>query len=199
MRGRAPLPALLSLCLLLSACAPAEAVQTQPTPGPRPTRPPIMDAHPVQKPAPSPAATPAGSRYLPPTPSPVPINPLGSDIADYSLEFYGCSYRYGGKSPETGFDCSGLVWYVYDHFGIPLNRTAADQAKDGEHVPPEEIAPGDIILFYRGSGIGHAGIYLGYGEYIHAMNSSTGVVISPMDEIGTKIEIRRVFAEEEQE
>ena len=199
MRRRRLYPALLSLCLLLSACAPAETAQTPPSPGPRPTRPPIMDAHPVPKPVSSPAATPAGSRYLPPTPSPVPLNPLGSDIADYSLEFYGCDYRYGGKSPETGFDCSGLVWYVYDHFGIPLNRTAADQAKNGEHVPPDQIAPGDILLFYRGSWIGHAGIYLGYGEYIHAADVGVGVVIAPMDEIKTKIEIRRVFAEEEQE
>ena len=197
--------ALLALALTLCGCAAAARAPT-PTPAPasdlpRPTRPPILLAGTEALPASTaaPAATPAGSRYLPPTPSPVPLNPLGQDIADYALEFYGCDYRYGGKSPETGFDCSGLVWYVYDHFGIPLNRTAADQAKNGEHVPPDQIAPGDILLFYRGSWIGHAGIYLGDGEYIHAADVGIGVVIAPMDEIRTKIEIRRVFAEEGQE
>ncbi|MCR5575812.1 MAG: C40 family peptidase, partial [Oscillospiraceae bacterium] len=170
----------------------AQTKRPAPTPVPKPSMP-------APKPTAAPPVTPEGSRYLPPTPSPVPLNPLGADIADYALEFYGCDYKYGGKSPETGFDCSGLVWYVYDHFGIPLNRTAADQAKNGEHVPPEEIAPGDIILFYRGGWIGHAGIYLGYGEYIHSMDVGIGVVVSPMDEIKTKIEIRRVYAEEQQE
>ena len=66
-------------------------------------------------------------------------------------------------------------------------------------MPPDQIAPGDILLFYRGSWIGHAGIYLGDGEYIHAADVGIEVVIAPMDEIKTKIEIRRVFAEEGQE
>ena len=193
MRRRRLYPALLSLCLLLSACAPAETAQTPPSPGPRPTRPPIMDAHPVPKPVSSPAATPAGSRYLPPTPSPVPLNPLGSDIADYSLEFYGCDYRYGGKSPETGFDCSGLVYYVYKHFDIGLDRTAADMAKNGERVPPEELQPGDILLFERGGWIGHAGIYLGDGQYIHSMDVGIGVVISDLADSTAKLVIRRGY------
>ena len=194
---------LLALLLTLCACAasskpaapvptPAQTKRPAPTPVPKPVTP-------VPKPTATPPVTPAGSRYLPPTPSPVPLNPLGQDIADFALEFLGSKYKYGGKDPETGFDCSGLVYYVYGHFGIPLYRTAADQAKNGEHVPPEEIAPGDIILFYRGGWIGHAGIYLGDGEYIHSMNEHTGVVISPTDEISTKTEIRRVFAEIQQE
>ena len=91
------------------------------------------------------------------------------------------------------------MWYVYGRFGIPLNRTAADQAKNGVPVPAEEIAPGDIILFYRGSWIGHAGICLGDGQYIHAMDVGIGVVVSPIDEIRTKYVIRRVFADEGQE
>ena len=197
--------ALLALALTLCGCAAAARAPT-PMPAsaaaaPRPTRPPILLAGPEALPASTaaPAATPAGSRYLPPTPSPVPLNPLGQEIADYALEFLGCEYRYSGKSPETGFDCSGLVWYVYGHFGIPLNRTAADQAKNGVPVPAEEIAPGDIILFYRGGWIGHAGICLGDGQYIHSMDVGIGVVVSPMDEIRTKYVIRRVFADEGQE
>ena len=207
--GRPPVKKTLALVLLLLAlalalCACAAAAETSaPTPAaPKRTQPPILLQSPKASPtpaAPKPAATPAGSRYLPPTPSPVPLNPLGQEIADYALEFLGYEYRYGGKSPETGFDCSGLVWYVYGHFGIPLNRTAADQAKNGVPVPAGEIAPGDIILFYRGGWIGHAGICLGDGQYVHAMDVGIGVVVSPMDEIRTKYEIRRVFADEGQE
>lgn len=197
--------ALLALALTLCGCAAATQVterQTAPAAAaPKPTRPPILLQRPEALPASTaaPAATPAGSRYLPPTPSPVPLNPLGQEIADYAQEFLGYEYRYAGKSPETGFDCSGLVWYVYGQFGIPLNRTAADQAKNGVPVPVEEIAPGDILLFYRGGWIGHAGIYIGDGQYIHAMDVGIGVVVSPMDEIRTKYEIRRVFADEGQE
>ena len=197
--------ALLALALTLCGCAAAaQASERQTVPAasaPRPTRPPILLASPEAMPASAaaPAATPAGGRYLPPTPSPVPLNPLGQEIADFAQEFLGYEYRYAGKSPETGFDCSGLVWYVYGHFGIPLNRTAADQAKNGVPIPVEEIAPGDIILFYRGGWIGHAGICLGDGQYIHSMDVGIGVVVSPMDEIRTKYVIRRVFADEGQE
>ena len=205
MKKALALVLLLALALTLCACA-AAALAPAPTAAPaaalpRPTRPPILLQSPEASPPPAakPTVMPKGSRYLPPTPSPVPLNPLGQEIADYAQEFLGCEYRYGGKSPETGFDCSGLVWYVYGHFGIPLNRTAADQAKNGVPVPTEEIAPGDIILFYRGGWIGHAGICLGDGQYIHSMDVGIGVVVSPMDEIRTKYVIRRVFADEGQE
>ena len=205
MRKALALLLLLALALTLCACA-AAAPAPAPTAAsaaalPRPTRPPILLQSPEASPphTAKPIVMPEGSRYLPPTPSPVPLNPPGPEIADYALEFLGCEYRYGGKSPETGFDCSGLVWYVYGHFGIPLNRTAADQAKNGVPVPAEEIAPGDIILFYRGGWIGHAGICLGDGQYIHSMDVGIGEVVSPMDEIRTKYEIRRVFADEGQE
>ena len=205
MRKALALLLLLALALTLCACA-AAALTPAPTAAPaasapRPTRPPILLQGPEASPPPAakPIVMPEGSRYLPPTPSPVPLNPLGQEIADYAQEFLGYEYRYAGKSPETGFDCSGLVWYVYGHFGIPLNRTAADQAKNGVPVPAEEIAPGDIILFYRGGWIGHAGICLGDGQYIHSMDVGIGVVVSSMDEIRTKYVIRRVFADEGQE
>ena len=66
-------------------------------------------------------------------------------------------------------------------------------AKNGEHVPPEELQPGDILLFYRGGWIGHAGLYLGDGQYIHAMDVGIGVVISEMADVTSKIEIRRGY------
>lgn len=212
---RKTLACLLLLLLLPGLCGcgqrPAAPVETPvPTVAVRPTPPPKITPYPTATPRPKEGATvsrpyqeeaplPGSLRYIPatptptPKPTPVPLNPVGQDIADYALQFLGCDYKYGGWDPETGFDCSGLVYYVYKQFDIGLNRTAADMAKNGEHVPPEELQPGDILLFYRGGWIGHAGLYLGDGQYIHAMDVGIGVVISEMADVTSKIEIRRGY------
>jgi len=105
----------------------------------------------------------------------------GQDIANYALQYVGSPYRWGGSSPSTGFDCSGLVYYVYKQFGYTLNRVAQDQASNGVHVDPSAIQPGDILCFYSGSSyIGHVGIYIGGGRFVHASNSTTGVIISEL-------------------
>lgn len=105
----------------------------------------------------------------------------GQEIANYALQFVGYGYRWGGSSPSTGFDCSGLVYYVYKQFGYTLNRVAQDQASNGVHVEPSAIQPGDILCFYSGSSyIGHVGIYIGGGRFVHASNSTTGVIISEL-------------------
>jgi len=106
----------------------------------------------------------------------------GQQIAQYAVQFVGYPYCWGGKSPSEGFDCSGLVYYVYSRFGITLNRVAQDQAKNGVHVDASELQPGDILCFYSGSSyIGHAGIYIGFGKFVHAQNSATGVVITDLE------------------
>lgn len=64
---------------------------------------------------------------------------------------------------------------------MTLNRVAADQAKNGVHVEPSELQPGDLLCFYSGSSyIGHVGIYIGNGRFVHASNSTTGVIISEL-------------------
>ena len=104
----------------------------------------------------------------------------GQQIAQYAVQFVGCPYSWGGASP-SGFDCSGLVYYVYQQFGITLNRVAQEQALNGTHVEPNDLQPGDILCFYSGSSyIGHAGIYIGFGMFVHAQNSATGVVITEL-------------------
>lgn len=106
----------------------------------------------------------------------------GRQIADFALQFVGYNYCWGGTSPETGFDCSGLVYYTYKNFGYTLNRVAADQANNGYGVSYDELQPGDILCFYSsGSYIGHVGIYIGDGMFVHASNSTTGVIITPLD------------------
>jgi cell wall-associated NlpC family hydrolase len=106
----------------------------------------------------------------------------GSTIAEYALQFVGYNYTWGGKSPDTGFDCSGLVYYVYQQFGYNLNRVAADQATNGIHVDSSDLQPGDLLAFYSsGSYIGHIGIYIGNNMFVHAANSSTGVIVSALE------------------
>jgi len=105
----------------------------------------------------------------------------GQQIVDFALQFEGYRYTWGGASPSTGFDCSGLVYYVYGQFGYTMNRVAADQALNGVHVDPSDLQPGDVLCFYSGGGyIGHAGIYIGNNRFIHAANSYTGVVVAEL-------------------
>ena len=106
----------------------------------------------------------------------------GQQIAQYALQFLGYDYCWGGKDPSTGFDCSGLVYYVYGQFGYTLNRVAQDQARNGVAVSADALQPGDILCFYSGSSyIGHVGIYIGDGKFVHAQNSATGVVITDLN------------------
>lgn len=115
-------------------------------------------------------------------PQPTAEELLGQEIADAALNFIGWNYKYGGKSPETGFDCSGLVYYLYEQFGYRLQRVAADQAKQGVEVSHDELMPGDLLGFYTSSKyVGHIGIYVGKGYYVHAMGSAYGVVLTPLD------------------
>ena len=105
----------------------------------------------------------------------------GQQVAQYALQFLGYNYSWGGKDPSTGFDCSGLVYYVYSQFGYSLNRVAQDQARNGVAVSADALQPGDILCFYSGSSyIGHVGIYIGDGMFVHAQNSATGVVITDL-------------------
>lgn len=106
---------------------------------------------------------------------------LGREIADFALQYVGYNYTWGGMSPDTGFDCSGFTYYVYSHFGYTLNRVACDQARNGVHVDPSDMQPGDIICFYSGGDyIGHVGIYIGNNMFVHAANSRIGVVTSEL-------------------
>lgn len=168
----------------------------QPTPAPTPEATPVPTPEPTPEPEPEEEAAPPPEEKQPeatPEPTAVPSNPYGQDIADFACSFVGYSYVYGAESPEEGFDCSGLVWYVYSQYGYSLNRTAAAQSYNGVHVELDALEPGDILCFYNAGGyIGHCGIYIGNGNYVHARDSESGVVISPLSERIYKIEARRM-------
>lgn len=110
---------------------------------------------------------------------------LGCQIAEYTKQFVGYSYVYGGASPSQGFDCSGLMYYVYNQFGYAIQRTAYYQYHyNGVYVSKAELQPGDMIFFagdgYE-NGITHVGMYIGNGEFVHASTSTTGVIISDLN------------------
>lgn len=95
----------------------------------------------------------------------------GSEVVAYAKTLLGCKYVYGGTTTK-GFDCSGFTQYVYKHFGVNLNRTAAAQYSNGTSV--SNLQAGDLVMFGK-SGINHVGIYIGGNTFIHAANPSKGV------------------------
>ena len=112
----------------------------------------------------------------------VPSNPSGEAIVAYAKTFLGYRYVYGTNGPNT-FDCSGFVQYVYKHFGYSLSRSSSTQAHDGVAVSKSNLQPGDVLIFRDTSNtrVGHVGIYIGGGQFIHASNSKTGVITSSLD------------------
>lgn len=99
---------------------------------------------------------------------------LASEVVVFSLGLLETGYRFGGKNPASGLDCSGMVSYVYGQAaGYNIKGSAADLAKKGWVVAPEKAAPGDLVFFNtRGFPYSHVGIYLGGQRFIHAPNSN---------------------------
>lgn len=114
-----------------------------------------------------------------------PVNvPASGDVASYAVQFVGYRYVWGGTSPRTGFDCSGLTGYVYRQFGVNLPRSAASQfnTRYGAMIGSmSNLAPGDLMFFVNTGGrrgITHVAIYIGNGQMVHAMTPAYGVQIS---------------------
>lgn len=103
-----------------------------------------------------------------------------------ALALVGTPYRYGGNTPESGFDCSGLVGYVFsDAAGIRLPRTsAALGAMDRPEIPENRLQSGDLVLFASGRKISHVGIYVGEGRFVHAPNRGGTVRLDSIDSPG---------------
>ena len=96
-----------------------------------------------------------------------------SNIAIHALGLVGTPYRYGGNTPASGFDCSGLIGYVYrNEVGTPPPRTVAQLSGWGATIDQRSLRTGDLVLFGRGRAPYHAGIYVGEGRFVHA--PSTG-------------------------
>jgi len=129
----------------------------------------------------------AGCGMLPPlTQSPAPvasergrkcaaprISDKAQDVVLYALGLVETGYRFGGKNPEAGLDCSGMVSHVFDKAaGLSLQGSAADIARRGRPVERDELKPGDLVFFNtRNRPYSHVGIYIGDGRFVHAPNS----------------------------
>ena len=105
----------------------------------------------------------------------------GQAIVNKAKQYLGTPYVWGGASPN-GFDCSGFVYYVLKTLGYPSYRMLVDQYNQGTYVSKANLQPGDIVFFHGtyGSGISHAGIYVGNGQFIHAPNSRSVVSYSDL-------------------
>ena len=105
-----------------------------------------------------------------------------SDIAIHALGLVGTPYRYGGNTPDTGFDCSGLIGYVYQsRAGSPPPRTVAQLDRWGQPIAAQSLRTGDLVVFGRGRTPSHAGIYVGEGRFVHAPSSGGTVRLDRLD------------------
>jgi peptidoglycan DL-endopeptidase CwlO len=93
---------------------------------------------------------------------------LGERAATVALTAVGVPYRWGGASPASGFDCSGLVYWSYGRLGVALPHSSYAQYGLGRPVPHSRMQPGDLLFF---SGLGHVGMYIGEGRMVHAPHS----------------------------
>ena len=114
----------------------------------------------------------------------VPSDPVKANaVLMRALSLVGTPYRYGGNTPESGFDCSGLVGYVFrDMLDLRLPRTTRELAGwEGPRIPPERLATADLVFFGAAGQVSHVGIYVGEGRFVHAPSSGGTVRLDRLD------------------
>ncbi|KFN50287.1 C40 family peptidase [Arenimonas composti] len=113
-----------------------------------------------------------------------PDDPLrANEVLIRAIGLVGTPYRWGGNTPAGGFDCSGLVGYVFlDAARLPLPRTTGELARaPGRSPPRDRLAPGDLVLFADRGQVFHVGIYVGEGRFVHAPSSGGTVRLDRID------------------
>ncbi len=122
----------------------------------------------------------AGCGHFSPSPMPpaetsrVAADPRAHEVVIYALGLIDTGYRFGGKNPEAGLDCSGMVSHVFEQAaGLRLQGSAADIAARGRSIDPASLRPGDLVFFNtRNRSRSHVGIYIGDGRFVHAPNTN---------------------------
>nr|WP_223807355.1 C40 family peptidase [Lysobacter psychrotolerans] len=103
-------------------------------------------------------------------------------VLQRALALLGTPYRWGGTSPDSGFDCSGLVGYVFRNaLGIELPRVSREMAERGQSIDRAALNAGDLVFFGRRGRVDHVGIYVGEGRFVHAPRTGKDVMVSSLD------------------
>ncbi|MGH3049544.1 MAG: C40 family peptidase, partial [Gaiellaceae bacterium] len=126
----------------------------------------------------------ATTAAAPPAPAPPASSSAGPGVpqaAQVALRYLGIKYTWGGASPGTGFDCSGLVMYVYEQLGIALPHQSQSQWNYGVPVSRSQLLPGDLVFY---DALSHVAIYIGNGQVVHAPQTGDVVKISAVDAAG---------------
>ena len=131
--------------------------------------------------APTPSLDPGTTTTIAPPVPTIPAGPGHPQAATIALRYLGIPYLWGGASPATGFDCSGLVMYVYAQLGIQLPHYAAAQYQLGTPVDRSQLQPGDLVFF---DALDHVGIYIGNGQFVHAPQTGDVVKITALSDFG---------------
>ena len=121
----------------------------------------------------------------PPQAPPEPLGPPSAERSEALLQAVlalGTDYRYGGDSPATGYDCSGLVAHVFEQaWGLELPHNARAQSEIGTPVSLAELQPGDLVFYNtQHRAFSHVGIYLGNGRFVHAPKTGARVRVEPL-------------------
>lgn len=117
-------------------------------------------------------------------PKVAPADPAAANaVLIRALGLVGTPYRYGGNTPESGFDCSGLVTYVFrDMLELRLPRTSRELAGvQGPRIDPRKLAPADLVFFGNRGNVSHVGIYVGEGRFVHAPSTGGTVRLDHLD------------------
>lgn len=129
----------------------------------------------------------------------LPPGPQGQEITIMAMYLIDTGYKFGGKNPEAGVDCSGMVSWLYKQAAeYPLRGSARDMAKRGRAIAPAAIRPGDLVFFNtQGYSYSHVGIYIGDQRFVHAPNSRGKVRIDRLDQgwFATRFEEARSYVD----
>ena len=188
-----PLARLVLVIVLGGAisCGGKKASVAPPATRPDPPAPTVIDnkpAEPVRNSSPGrrtktgPLPAPAGPVSTPDkTPHPGSRLPAAvrSPIVRAALAQLGTPYKWGGTSPEEGFDCSGLAYWTFAQQGVSIPRLTSQQFRAGQKVSQDDVLPGDLLFYAWGSDrrqVTHVGIYVGEGQYVHSPGSGRTVL-----------------------
>ena len=126
-----------------------------------------------------------------------PVSEKGNEVVFYAMGLIDTGYRFGGKNPEAGLDCSGMVSYIYGRAaGLKVQGSAADMARSGRAIERAELRPGDLVFFNTlNRSFSHVGIFIGDARFIHAPSTNGRVRIDRLSDsyYASRFEAARTF------